>query len=133
MAEALRCSVCEAVIEIADAEACAECGELLRWLRSYFADVPKLDLLAITPRTRFVEDLGLDSLDYVDWVLEAESVFGVHLSYGDAERMRTVGDYLQRLRHDGARWLSNQDIEIKKKSWGRRDWNVVTRGGSAAG
>jgi acyl carrier protein len=132
MAENFRCPVCGAPPERADGELCAECRELLRWFRSYFADVPKLDLLTITPRTRFIEDLALDSLDYIDWVLEAESVFGVRIPDRDAERLRTVGDYLGRLRNDGARWLPNQDIEIEKKSWGRRDWKAVTRGGPAA-
>jgi acyl carrier protein len=121
MAEGPRCSVCEVPLNPADGETCPECRELLRWIRSYFADVPKLDLLTITPRTRFLEDLGLDSLDYIDWALEAERVFNVHISNLDIERMRTVRDYLARLRHDGARWLPNQDIEIEKKSWGRRD------------
>ena len=133
MVEALQCSVCEAPIETANGDVCAECSELLRWFRSYFADVPRLDLRTITPRTQFGADLGVDSLDYIGWVLEAESVFGVRIPDRDAERMRTVGDYLRRLRQDGARWLPNQDIEIEKKSWGRRDWKVVTRGGSADG
>jgi acyl carrier protein len=132
MAENVRCSVCGAPVEGADGEMCAECRELLRWFRSYFADVPKLDLLTITPHTRFVEDLALDSLDYIDWVLEAESVFGVRIPDRDAERLRTVGDYLRRLRNEGARWLPDQDIEIEKKSWGRRDWKAVTRRGPAA-
>src|SRR5262245_55261078 len=112
MAEVPKCSVCDAPLDAAGGETCAECHELLRWFRSYFADVPKLDLLTITPRTRFGRDLGLDSLDYVNWVLEAESVFGVRISYRDADRMHTVRDYLSRLRRDGARWLPNQDIEI---------------------
>lgn len=127
------CSLCESPIDADKGELCAECSELLRWFRSYFADVPKLDLSTITPRTRFFEDLGLDCLDYIDWVLEAESIFGVRISDRDAERMRTVGEYLRRLRNDGAKWLPSQDIKIEKKSWWRRDWKVVTRGGSVAG
>ena len=125
--ESQRCTICQAPLDVARAETCAECVELLRWFRSYFADLPKLDLSTITPRTRFVEDLGMDCLDYVDWVLEAERVFGTRISDRDAERMRTVGDYIARLRHDGAKWLPKQDIEIEKKSWGRREWKVVSR------
>ena len=131
MAEVLRCSVCAAPIDAG--EVCADCAELLRWFRSYFADAPKLDLSTITPHTHFVQDLGLDSLDYIDWVLEAESVFGVRISDRDAEQMHTVAEYLRRLRRDGAKWLPTQDIKIEKTSWWRRDWKVVTRGGLAAG
>ena len=127
MADTRRCTICDGSVDSGDSDTCAECRELLRWFRSYFADVPKLDLLTITPETRFVDDLGADSLDYIDWVLEAESVFNIRISDHDAERMRTVADYLRRLRQDGARWLPQQDIEIEKKSWGRRDWKVINR------
>ncbi len=114
-------------MQAATGDICVECGELLRWFRSYFADVKKLDLQSITPHTHFIKDLGLDCLDYIDWILEAELIFGIRISDRDAERLQTVGDYLARLRRDGARWLPNQHIEIEKKSWGRRDWKVVSR------
>lgn len=92
MTDAMRCSVCGVPREASDGETCVECRELLRWFRSYFADLPKSEVSVITPCTRFFEDLGVDSLDYIDWVLEAACVFDVHISDRDAERMRTVGD-----------------------------------------
>jgi acyl carrier protein len=127
-----RCSVCKVPPGATEGDICAECGELLRWFRSYFADVRNLDPLTITPRTRFVDDLGLDSLDHVDWALEAESVFGIRMSDREAEQMHTVGDFLAWLRAGGAKWLPSQDIEIEKGRWGSRDWKVVTRGGPSA-
>src|SRR4051812_25735423 len=69
---------------------CADCAHLLRWFRSYFADVRNYDLTAITGKTRFFEDLGLDSLDYVEWMMEAETIFGIHISDRDAQRMQTM-------------------------------------------
>lgn len=116
-----------------DEDNCTLCAELLRWFRSYFADVRNFAIASITPDTRFAEDLGVDSLDYIDWVLEAERVFDVKISQRDAERMRTVRDYLSHLFRAGARWLPHQDIKIIKQRWGLRDWKVVDHGGETSG
>lgn len=40
----------------------------------------------------FKEDLGADSLDVVELVMELEDEFGVEISDGDAENINTVGD-----------------------------------------
>jgi acyl carrier protein len=130
------CSICRSPEIAADGGTyCADCAQLLRWFRSYFADVSSFDLSSITHATRFVEDLGLDSLDYIDWLTEAESTFGIRIPVADAERMRTVGEFVGRLRSNGACWLPSQDIRIIKKKWGRREWTIVDRspedGGSA--
>jgi acyl carrier protein len=76
---------------------CPECGKLLDWFRSHYADVKGLDLTKITTETRFI-DLSVDSLDYVEWVIEAEERFGVVIPDQDAERLMTVGDYLGYIR-----------------------------------
>jgi acyl carrier protein len=56
-----------------------------------------LDLEKMTAETTF-HDLSVDSLDYVEWLVEAEERFGVVIPDGTAERMRTVGDYLEYIR-----------------------------------
>jgi acyl carrier protein len=76
---------------------CTTCGELLDWFRSFYADEKGLDLGKITAETRFL-DLSADSLDYVEWVIEAEEQFGVVIPDATAERMMTVGDFLGYIR-----------------------------------
>ena len=52
----------------------------------------------ITPDASFVKDLGIDSLDYAELVMEFEQVFDIKIPDDDAEKMQTIGDavnYLQ--------------------------------------
>ena len=41
---------------------------------------------------KFVDDLGADSLDQVELVMELEEQFGVEIPDEDAEKILTVGD-----------------------------------------
>lgn len=56
-----------------------------------FAVVEKL----ITPQTSFVNDLGADSLDTAELIMEFEDAFKMNIPDVDAEKMQTVGDALQ--------------------------------------
>ncbi len=52
----------------------------------------------ITPETSFVNDLGADSLDTVELVMEFEDEFEISIPDEDAERIQTVGaaiDYIK--------------------------------------
>ncbi|MDR2268606.1 MAG: acyl carrier protein [Rickettsiales bacterium] len=46
----------------------------------------------ITEKAAFVNDLGADSLDVVEFVMEVESKFGITIPDEDAGKMATVGD-----------------------------------------
>ncbi|WP_077211491.1 acyl carrier protein [Bacillus dakarensis] len=46
----------------------------------------------ITLEASFKEDLGADSLDVVELVMELEDEFGMEISDDDAEKISTVGD-----------------------------------------
>ena len=46
----------------------------------------------VTPTASFVEDLGADSLDLVELVMEFETAFGIQIPDEDTERIRRVQD-----------------------------------------
>src|SRR4051812_47738253 len=101
------CLICRAGgyadVDVVPGLYCPECPQLLRWFRSYFAHDRGLDLGRITPAMTF-QELGVESLDYMNWLLEAEDKFGVTIPSGDADRIMTVGQFLGFLRARGATW-----------------------------
>ena len=56
----------------------------------------KLD--AVTEKTTFVDDLGIDSLDFFQIMIELEEVYDIHIDQEDAEEIVTVGDAVETLR-----------------------------------
>ncbi|HET6679818.1 MAG TPA: acyl carrier protein [Gemmatimonadaceae bacterium] len=46
----------------------------------------------LTDEASFIEDLGADSLDIVELVMEFEKEFEIDIPDEDAEKLRTVGD-----------------------------------------
>ena len=56
---------------------------------------------SIKPEAHFVNDLGADSLDTVELIMEFEEEFGVEIPDDDAENITTVGsavDYIEKLK-----------------------------------
>ncbi|MBX6330495.1 MAG: acyl carrier protein [Gemmatimonadaceae bacterium] len=51
----------------------------------------------LTNDASFMEDLGADSLDQVELVMEFEKEFNIDIPDEDAEKLRTVGDALNYL------------------------------------
>ncbi|MBT1702466.1 acyl carrier protein [Chryseosolibacter indicus] len=45
----------------------------------------------ITPDANFVKDLGIDSLDYAEIVMEFEQAFDIRIPDDDAEKLQTFG------------------------------------------
>lgn len=46
----------------------------------------------VTSETSFINDLGADSLDTVELVMEFEDEFQINIPDEDAEKIQTVGD-----------------------------------------
>ena len=46
----------------------------------------------ITSDANFVKDLGVDSLDYAELIMEFEQKFGIKIPDHDAEKLATVQD-----------------------------------------
>ena len=51
----------------------------------------------LTDEASFIEDLGADSLDIVELVMEFEKEFNIDIPDEDAEKLRTVGDAMRYL------------------------------------
>ncbi len=46
----------------------------------------------ITPDANFVKDLGIDSLDYAEIVMEFEQTFDIRIPDDDAEKLQTFSE-----------------------------------------
>lgn len=46
----------------------------------------------VTPEATFAQDLGADSLDTVELIMEFEKEFGISIPDDQAEKIATVGD-----------------------------------------
>ena len=59
------------------------------------ADQLGVDKEKITPETSFVNDLGADSLDTVELVMELEEEFDINIPDDAAEKIQTVGQAIK--------------------------------------
>jgi acyl carrier protein len=55
----------------------------------------------VTSEANFIEDLGADSLDVVEIIMEFEQEFGIEISDEEAEKLTTVGSVVQYLKENG--------------------------------
>lgn len=75
-------------------------SELSERVKAIIADQLMVEASEIQDESSFVEDLGADSLDTVELIMEFEDEFGIEVSDEDAEKISTVGDaigYLEKL------------------------------------
>lgn len=49
----------------------------------------------VTPKANFSSDLGADSLDTVELIMEFEKAFDIQIPDQDAQGIKTVGDAVQ--------------------------------------
>ena len=54
----------------------------------------------VKPETNFVNDLGADSLDIVELVMELEEEFDMSIPDEDAEKIRTVGEAVDYIKNN---------------------------------
>ena len=53
---------------------------------------------AITEKTTFVDDLGVDSLDFFQILIDLEETYDIHIDAEDAEEIVTISDAVETLR-----------------------------------
>lgn len=52
----------------------------------------------VTETANFIKDLGADSLDTVELIMEFEKEFGITIEDSEAEKIQTVGDAINFLK-----------------------------------
>ena len=72
----------------------------LERLISAIAEVLDLDKSTITADSRFVDDLGADSLDIVELIMALEEEFDIEIPDSDAEKVVTVGDVVDYIKEN---------------------------------
>ena len=60
-----------------------------------------VDAAQVTPEASFTNDLGADSLDTVELVMEFEKAFNIQIPDEDAEKIANVGDVINYLKAKG--------------------------------
>ena len=60
-----------------------------------------VDAAQVTPEASFTNDLGADSLDTVELVMEFEKAFNIQIPDEDAEKIANVSDVLNYLKAKG--------------------------------
>lgn len=74
-------------------------------VKKIIVDLLGVDPDKVTPEARFREDLGADSLDLVELIMEFEEQFGATIPDEDAQKITTVGqvvDYVEQRMAAGA-------------------------------
>ncbi|MBD3106760.1 acyl carrier protein [Bacillus sp. AGMB 02131] len=67
-------------------------ADVLERITKIVVDRLEVEASEVTLDASFKDDLGADSLDVVELVMELEDEFGMEISDEDAEKISTVGD-----------------------------------------
>jgi len=90
-----RCAICGGLVVTEPSEplgdsVCPRCGALLTFFRYQFG----VNREKITANTSF-KDLGADSLDTVELIMELEKEFDINIPDDEAEKIQTVADAIR--------------------------------------
>jgi acyl carrier protein len=56
------------------------------------------------PEASFLDDLGADSLDLVELIMEMEETFDIQIADDELQKIRSIKDVLDYLRNKGVTW-----------------------------
>lgn len=70
----------------------------LEMLKAIVAKTLGKNMDNITEKTTFVDDLGIDSLDFFQIIIDLEETYDIRIDQVDAEEIVTVGDAVETLR-----------------------------------
>lgn len=72
-----------------------EAADIEAKLKSIIYDKLRVDEKEITPQASFMNDLGADSLDTVELIMEFEKEFNITIPDEEAEKISTVGEAIE--------------------------------------
>ena len=67
-------------------------SDIAKRVKAIIVDKLGVDENEVTPEASFTNDLGADSLDTVELIMEFEKEFNIAIPDGQAEKISTVGD-----------------------------------------
>lgn len=67
-------------------------SDIANRVKDIIVDKLTVDEAEVTPAAEFSKDLGADSLDTVELIMEFEKEFDIKIPDEDAEKIATVGD-----------------------------------------
>ncbi|MBD5294814.1 MAG: acyl carrier protein [Bacteroides sp.] len=67
-------------------------SDIANRVKDIIVDKLTVDEAEVTPAAEFSKDLGADSLDTVELIMEFEKEFNISIPDEDAEKITTVGD-----------------------------------------
>lgn len=70
-------------------------SEIADRVKTIIVDKLGVDESQVTPAAAFTTELGADSLDTVDLIMEFEKEFGIKIPDEEAEKIQTVGDAIK--------------------------------------
>lgn len=56
------------------------------------------------PEASFIDDLGADSLDLVELIMEMEETFDIHIADNELEKIRSIKDVMEFLHSRNVVW-----------------------------
>lgn len=70
-------------------------ADIAEQVKQIIAEQLMVELDEVTDEASFIEDLGADSLDTVEMIMEIEDEFGIEIPDEDAETIQTVGKAIE--------------------------------------
>lgn len=67
-------------------------------IKEIIADVLNIDVYEIKPDSKFVDDLGADSLDIFQIIMGIEETFDIEINNSDADIIVTVSDAVEQIK-----------------------------------
>jgi len=67
-------------------------SEVFDKVKTIIAERLSIDQSKITDNASFIDDLGADSLDTVELIMQLEDAFNIQIPDEDAEKITSVGD-----------------------------------------
>ncbi len=67
-------------------------------IQEIIADVLNIDVQEIKMNSKFVDDLGADSLDIFQIIMGIEETFDIEIDNNEADKISTVGDAVEQIK-----------------------------------